>query len=120
MKHQRQHSGAAILAAVSLLGQPLAPLVVAAAPAGQAGKPSAPAAQTPAKPATQPPTPAAKPATQGGTAAQAPTATAAPVDGGWPRYYDASGGGSVLLYQPQISSWDNQKHLVAVSAVSYR
>ena len=26
----------------------------------------------------------------------------------------------MLVYQPQISSWDKQKHLVAFSAVSYR
>src|SRR4029450_11570969 len=46
-------------------------------------------------------------------------AAAAPIDGGWPRFYDAAGG-SILLYQPQISSWDNQKPLVAFSAVSFR
>ena len=27
---------------------------------------------------------------------------------------------SILVYQPQISSWDKQTHLVAFSAVSYR
>ena len=32
----------------------------------------------------------------------------------------SASGGSILLYQPQISSWDKQKHLVAFSAVSYR
>jgi hypothetical protein len=107
MNHQQLHAAAAVLAALSLLVQPLSPLAAAAAPAAQAAaKPAAPA-QT-AKPAAQP---ASKPA--------AASAQAAPIDGGWPRYYDA-GGASVLLYQPQISNWDNQKHMVAFSAVSVR
>ena len=43
-----------------------------------------------------------------------------PIDGGWPRLYDLPSGGTILVYQPQIASWDNQAHLVAFSAVSYR
>ena len=105
--HQRRHAGAAVAAAVSLFIQPLTPLIAGQAPAGQTAKPAASTAP-PAKPAAQS---AAKPAA-------APAATA-PVDGGWPRYFDA-GGASVLLYQPQISSWENQKHVVAFSAVSVR
>ena len=31
-----------------------------------------------------------------------------PVDGGWPRIYDLPSGGSILVYQPQIASWENQ------------
>src|SRR5262249_40432799 len=69
-----------------------------------------PAAQ-PAKPTT----PGAKPAS-----ATTPAAAAPPVDGGWPRSYVLPSGGSILMYQPQISSWDNQAHLVALSAVSYK
>ena len=64
---------------------------------------------------------APKPAT---TAAPKPPASAAATapepDGGWPRMYALPSGGSVLLYQPQIASWDKQTHLVAFSAVSYR
>ena len=101
--HQRRHAAAAIVAAFSLLLQPLTPLLVAQAPAAQTPKPATPSAQPGAKPA----------------APAAPAAAAAPIDGGWPRFFDAAGG-SVLLYQPQISSWDNQKHLVAFSAVSFR
>ena len=41
------------------------------------------------------------------------------VDGGWPRIYALPSGGSVLVYQPQVSSWDRQLHLVAFSALSY-
>ena len=42
------------------------------------------------------------------------------VDGGWPRVYDLPSGGSILLYQPQIATWDKQTHMVAFSAVSLR
>jgi hypothetical protein len=45
---------------------------------------------------------------------------AAAVDGVWPRAYELRSGGQVLVYQPQIASWDKQKRLVAFSAVSYR
>jgi hypothetical protein len=108
-RHQRRHAAGAVLAALSLLVQPLTPLVAEQAPAGQTAKPAAPTPQAAAKPTTQP----------AGSKPPASAAAAAPIDGGWPRYYDAAGG-SILLYQPQISSWDNQKHIVAFSAVSFR
>ena len=69
------------------------------------------AQQTP--PATQKP-PATKPAAPASTPAQVP------IDGGWPRIYDLSSGGSILMYQPQVSSWENQKQMVAFTAISYR
>jgi hypothetical protein len=62
----------------------------------------------------------AVPAAQKPAAAPAAAAAASPVDGGWPRVYDLASGGSILLYQPQIASWDKQAHMVAFSAVSYR
>src|SRR5438045_3451919 len=43
-----------------------------------------------------------------------------PIDGGWPRAYALPSGASILLYQPQIASWEKQAHMVAFSAVSYR
>jgi hypothetical protein len=61
------------------------------------------AQQAPAKPAP------AKPA------AAAPK----PADPGWPRSYPLSTGGDITIYQPQIASWTDQKHMVAYSAVSY-
>ena len=80
---------------------------------GKAGDPAPP----PTAPATQKPA-TAKPAA---SKPAAPAAAApAPVDGGWPRIYDLPSGGSILLYQPQIASWDQQKHIVAFSAVSHR
>ena len=41
------------------------------------------------------------------------------VDHGWPRVYKLASGDSVIIYQPQIESWDGQKHIVAWAAVSY-
>jgi hypothetical protein len=70
--------------------------------------PAKPAA-TPAKPATaKAPAPAAAPAKEGATQ-----------DGGWPRDYLTDGGAAIRIYQPQIASWDGQKHMVAHAAVSY-
>ena len=111
MNHTRpSHPIVAALAALSLLVQPATPLIAAAA-------------RDQTKPATAPAQTAPKPATPQGTkpaAATATATTAAPIDGGWPRFYDLPSGGSILVYQPQISSWDKQTHLVAFSAVSYR
>jgi hypothetical protein len=45
---------------------------------------------------------------------------AAPADGGWPRVYKLASGDSIMVYQPQIASWDDQKHMVAWSAISYQ
>src|SRR5678816_3053284 len=89
---QRPRPVVAAFAALSLLVNPTAPLIAAE--------------RTQAAPAAQP------------AAAKAPGA--ADVDGGWPRYYSLPSGASILVYQPQISSWDKQKHMVAFSAVSYR
>ena len=104
----------AAIAAFSLLIQPTAPLVLAAGSLGQtATKPAAPSQQTPPKPAT-PAGATAQPA-----AASAAT-TSTPPDGGWPRTYDLPSGGNILMYQPQVATWDKQAHIVAFSAVSYR
>ena len=108
-RHRRR--AAALVAALSLLVQPSAPAIAAATPQAQpAAKPASPSSQT-----TKATTPTASKATPA-SAASAP----APVDGGWPRIYDLPSGGSILLYQPQIASWEKQAHLVAFSAVSYR
>ena len=55
------------------------------------------AAQAPAKPA-----------------AATPAAAAASADGGWPRAYTTPSGAALVVYQPQIASWTDQKHVVAV------
>ncbi|MGE5813972.1 MAG: hypothetical protein ACM36C_05760, partial [Acidobacteriota bacterium] len=98
----------AALAVLSVIVQPLTPAAVAAQQA-QAAKPAAAAtSQKTTKPASQP------------SLATASSAGDARIDGGWPRVYDLPSGGTVLVYQPQISSWDKQSHVVAFSAVSYR
>jgi hypothetical protein len=97
---------AAVVAALSVLVQPLAPLTEAAA--AQAQPATKPAAPTP--PTTTAPT-AASPSSAG---------PAMVVDGGWPRLYEMPSGGTVLVYQPQIASWEKQAHVVAYSAVSHR
>jgi hypothetical protein len=53
----------------------------------------------------------------------APPAAAEPrpaVDGGWPREYQTASGGRIVLHQPQIASWQDQRHMAAYSAVSYQ
>jgi len=73
-------------------------------------------------------TPAAPPAAAATTATPAPAAAATPApadsdttdaDGGWPRLILAPSGASIVLYQPQIMSWKDQRYLTAMSAVSY-
>ena len=89
-------SGVALLAVLTLLLDPAVPLVAAAMAAGQATAKPAPAA------------------------AGATVAVETAVDGGWPRVYDLPSGGTILMYQPQIATWDKQTHMVAYSAVSLR
>jgi hypothetical protein len=40
-------------------------------------------------------------------------------DRGWPRGYHLPSEAQVVIYQPQVSSWEGQKHMVALAAVSY-
>jgi hypothetical protein len=51
--------------------------------------------------------------------APAPEAGEEAVDGGWPRSYVMPNGGSLVIYQPQVASWERQKHVVAYGAVAY-
>jgi hypothetical protein len=43
----------------------------------------------------------------------------AEVDGGWPRNYQMPNGASLVIYEPQVASWDRQKHMVAYAAVAH-
>ena len=97
----------ALTTALSLALTPAAPLLAAPAPSQAAA--AAPAAAKPS--ATAAPAKAAP--------AKAATAVPAPVDGGWPRAYTTPSGGHILLYQPQVASWDDQRRVVAYAAVSY-
>jgi uncharacterized membrane protein YgcG len=102
-----------MVAVLSLALQGSAPIVAAATVGEQAATKPAPPTQT-----APPPAAPAKPATS--TAASTAAAAPAPVDGGWPRIYELKSGGSFLVYQPQIATWDQQKTMTAFSAVSYR
>jgi hypothetical protein len=87
----------AVLTTIAMLGSSMAPLVQAQAPATKAPATAAPAAKAPA--ATAP--------------------AVAPPDGGWPHAYTTASGAALAIYQPQVSSWDDQKHAVLYAAVSY-
>ena len=105
------------VSALSLLVGPLTPLIDAQTP-----PPPAPAKQ-PAPAATSQATksaPATPTAQTTSDLARAAAAAQRPIDGGWPRAYVTGSGGHALVYQPQVASWANQKHLVAYSAVSYQ
>ncbi len=95
---RRGRSRVALFTAFCFMAQGFTPLL-AQAPAAGAAKAPAAAAAGPKK---------------AGASAQAP------VDKGWPRSYALPSGGGVLLYQPQVASWENQKRIVAYSAVSYQ
>ena len=78
-----------------------------------------PPAPSTAKPTATPAT-AKPPATQASTAKPpAPAPSDAVVDGGWPRAYLTAGGGQLLIYQPQVATWERQKDMLAYAAVSY-
>jgi hypothetical protein len=47
-----------------------------------------------------------------------PAQTAA-ADRGWPRGYSLPNEAQLVIYQPQIASWQDQKHVVALAALSY-
>jgi hypothetical protein len=49
-----------------------------------------------------------------------PATGAGPVDGGWPRASVTSSGAELVVYQPQISSWLDQKNAVLYAAISYK
>jgi hypothetical protein len=42
------------------------------------------------------------------------------VDGGWPRAYTTPAGAEMVVYQPQIASWDGRARMTAYAAVSYQ
>ena len=82
--HARTRARIAVLTVISLAASPIAPLVRAQAPAAKA-------------PAAKPP-----PASPG----------AGPADQGWPRAYSTASGAALVIYQPQVASWTDQKHAV--------
>jgi hypothetical protein len=101
----------ALVTALCLALSPAAPLL-----AQQPGPPKP--KDTPAASAAEP-APAKPAAASTAPAANAP-ATPPPADGGWPRAYATPSDGRILVYQPQMASWADQKHMVAYAAVSYQ
>ena len=109
-KHPRR--AIAVLTALSLLAQPSAPVIVAqASQAPPAAKPATPSAQTPATTAPPRRRPQLRPRPLPLRRRSMAAGRASTI---WPS------GGSILVYQPQIASWDKQADMVAFSAVSYR
>ena len=52
-------------------------------------------------------------------AAESATASQAPADRGWPRGYSLPSEAQMVVYQPQIASWQDQKHAIGLAAVAY-
>jgi hypothetical protein len=77
------------------------------------------AAQTPAPKASAPAPKASAPAPKASAPAPKGAAPApAPADGGWPRAYTHATG-ELVMYEPQISSWPDQKQLTLHAAVAF-
>ena len=98
----------ALATAVSLAVSPSLPLF-----AGQAAPPAAQA--SPSAAPSKAPAPKAAPSPK----AAAPAGVTAPADRGWPRAYATPSGGKILVYQPQVASWADQRQMVAYSAVAW-
>jgi hypothetical protein len=96
-RYKRLHQRTAIAAIASLLVSPGFPggLLLATAPATFAQAPTQPSLAS--------------------VAAKTPV----PTDGGWPRTHVTASGATLVIYQPQVASWANQKHAVLYSAISY-
>ena len=72
---------------------------------------------TPAVPLVSAPVPAFAATTQAQSGVQAEETQ--PAAGVWPRWFETSSGGTVVMYAPQVNSWDGQKEMVFRAAVSY-
>ena len=109
MRHHppASHRAVALLTAASLTFAQAAPLL-AQAPAPAGGQQVA-----------GPPKPKATPVPPPASAANGVTVTPPP-DGGWPRAYATPSEGKIIVYQPQVASWDEQLHTVAYAAVATR
>ncbi len=111
MRGQSRARSSVALALVAGLLLPSPGVLRAQAPAVPRARPAPATATTASTP------PKSAPA----VAKAAPPAAALPdADGGWPRAYSTPSGGRLLLYQPQIASWEGQKKMVAYGAVSYQ
>ncbi|HEU5311767.1 MAG TPA: hypothetical protein VFV24_09970, partial [Candidatus Eisenbacteria bacterium] len=115
---------ALLLTAGPATGQPAPGDSAATAPAATQQAPATTPAETPQTAPAETPqvlestgAPEAAPQTTAAPSAAEPDTTAP--DGGWPRAIQTPSGGMIVLYQPQVLSWEKQRHLVAMSAISY-
>jgi hypothetical protein len=53
------------------------------------------------------------------TAANRGQSTEQAGDRAWPRGYSLPSEAQIVIFQPQVATWENQKHMVAMAAVSY-
>ncbi len=108
----------------TLVGLCAAPLGAAVA-AGADADSTAQAESAPAPPDTTAPViaPNTSPAQAAAPSAAAGTQVATPDpadrDGGWPRITETVTGATLIMYQPQAVSWERQRELVAMAALSY-
>ncbi len=72
---------------------------------------------TPAVPLVSAPVPAFAATTQAQSEVQA--AETQPAQGTWPKWFETTSGGTIVMYAPQVNSWDGQKDMVFRAAVSY-
>ena len=126
---------AGTLLAVAITHAALAQTADSTAAAPPPAASTAPPAATTTPPAATTTAPAQAPAaattaavaTPGVTATVPPPAGAADTpddddttgDGGWPRAITTPSGAQLVLYQPQVLSWEKQQRLVAMAAVEY-
>ena len=110
----------ALLAFLLTLAALPRPAVAQPAPADSVSPAPAavPPTEAPPAPEVVPAPQAAAPQMPGTIRADAPADSTAP-DGGWPRLIETPSGASIILYQPQVVSWKDQRQLVAMCAVSY-
>ncbi len=122
MTYARPRARIAVLTIVSLLASQMPPLLAQTTPATKAPAPAAkPPAATPTQPAAKPPTTTtASAATKPATTAAAKPAVPPPADGGWPHAYITPSGATLVIYQPQIADWPDQKHITVYAAISHQ
>jgi hypothetical protein len=120
--HRLHRRGAAILAIAFALtpAQPAFQPLAAQTARPQTAKPQNASPQTTKPPITKPQN--TSPQTTKPQTAKPPTAAATTqqvLEPAWPRAYQTPSQGHIVVYQPQVASWESQKKLVGYAAVSY-
>ena len=119
-KHFQARTTVTWLTLVTFLAAPIAPLTAQAQTAKPTPTPTATPKPSPTPTAKPSPTPGAKPATTQAATTAKPPVEPPPPDGGWPRAKITPKGATLVMYQPQVASWENQKHIALYAAVAYQ